>query len=309
MGGEQLSAPSGEQHEIRFGDQHAVIVEVGGGLREYGVGARAVLDGYALEEMASGGRGQVLLPWPNRIDDGSYTFERHKYQLPLSEPAYHNASHGLVRWENWTLESRGDDRLVMHYLLHPQPGYPNLLDVHLGYVLGAQGLTVTVTATNLGSMPCPYGHGFHPYLKLGGSGIDDLQLGVPAHRVLRANARRIPTWSMNLRSSRFDFRVEHAIGGTKLDHAYTDFDRDAEGRVWAYLSDPGSGSRVGLWADAAYTYLMVFSGDTLAKGARRALAVEPMTCPPNAFRTGEGVITLAPGESHTSRWGITPALR
>src|SRR5262245_26265284 len=127
MGTGQVRAPSGEQHEIRFGDQRAVIVEVGGGLREYDVGGRAVLDGYPLEDMASGGRGQVLLPWPNRIDDGSYAFNRRKYQLPLTEPANHNASHGLVRWANWTVERGGDDRVTMHHLLHPQPGYPNLL--------------------------------------------------------------------------------------------------------------------------------------------------------------------------------------
>ena len=40
--------PSGEQFEIRHGTQRATIVEVGGGVREYTVGDRPVLDPYDL---------------------------------------------------------------------------------------------------------------------------------------------------------------------------------------------------------------------------------------------------------------------
>jgi aldose 1-epimerase len=41
---------------------------------------------------------------------------------------------------------------------------------------------------------------------------------------------------------------------------------------------------------------------------RHSIAVEPMTCPPNAFRTGESLIRLGPGESTASSWGIEPRL-
>src|ERR1700694_132484 len=73
--------PSGEQYEIVFGEQRAVITEVGATLREYWSGGRAVLDGFAVSEMCSGGRGQVLMPWPNRIEDGVYEFGGHRQQL------------------------------------------------------------------------------------------------------------------------------------------------------------------------------------------------------------------------------------
>src|ERR1700730_6039521 len=66
--------PSGEQYEIFFGDQRAVITEVGATLREYWSGSRSVLEGFAVSEMCSGGRGQLLMPWPNRIREGSYEF-------------------------------------------------------------------------------------------------------------------------------------------------------------------------------------------------------------------------------------------
>ena len=48
--------PSGEQHELSYGDQQAVVVEVGAGLRTYTVGDRDVLDGYAMDEMCASGR-------------------------------------------------------------------------------------------------------------------------------------------------------------------------------------------------------------------------------------------------------------
>jgi aldose 1-epimerase len=127
--------------------------------------------------------------------------------------------------------------------------------------------------------------------------------------MLRSDVRGIPTGSMDVDGSPLDFRGGRVIGATKVDNAFTDFERDAQGRVHVRLTDPGSGSELTLWADAAYAYLMVFTGDTLRVGARRALAVEPMTCPPNAFQTGQSVVRLAPGESHRSSWGITPALR
>jgi len=52
-----LIAPSGEQITIAAGDQQAVIVEVGGGLRSYSAGGRELVDGYRADEMSSSGRG------------------------------------------------------------------------------------------------------------------------------------------------------------------------------------------------------------------------------------------------------------
>ena len=96
-----MIAPSGEQITITRGDQLAVIVEVGGGLRSYSTGGRELVDGYGAHEMSSSGRGQVLIPWPNRLEDGSYEFDGKHHQLPLNEPERRNAIHGLVRWTTW----------------------------------------------------------------------------------------------------------------------------------------------------------------------------------------------------------------
>jgi aldose 1-epimerase len=297
-------APSGEQIEISFGNQRAVVVEVGGGLRSYSVGGRDALDGYAADEQAKSGRGQLLIPWPNRLEDGSYEFDGRRNQLPLTEPELSNAIHGLVRWANWTIGEREPDRVVMEYVIHPQPGYPFTLALSAEYALTKTGLTVQTTAHNVGAGACPYGCGQHPYLALGSPTVDGYELRAPGRRVLFSDERALPVGSEPVDGTEFDFRAGRRIGATRLDNAFTDLERGDDGRARVTLRDSGEERTVTLWVDESYRYLMLFTGDPLPDVNRRSLAVEPMTCPPNAFRTGESVIRLEPGQSTTTVWGI-----
>jgi aldose 1-epimerase len=299
-------APSGEQIEIAAGDQQAVIVEVGGGLRSYSVGGHEFVDGYGADQMSSSGRGQVLIPWPNRLQDGSYEFDGQCHQLPLNEPEHRNAIHGLVRWAAWTASTREPHRAVMEHVLHPQPGYPFSLTLNIEYVLSDLGLRVRTTVRNVGTNPCPYGSGAHPYLTLGTATIDRLMLRVPGRTVLRSDERGLPVGTEAVQDTAYDFRQSRRIGSTTLDHAFTDLERDEDGLARVELRDPDYGSRVSLWVNESYPFLMLFSGDPLPDVRRRSLAVEPMTCPPNAFRTGHALIRLEPGSSFTSTWGIAP---
>jgi aldose 1-epimerase len=299
-----MIAPSGEQIEIVAGDQQAVVVEVGGGLRSYTVGGRDVVDGYRADEMSSSGRGQALIPWPNRLEDGSYEFDGRRYQLPLNEPQRHNAIHGLVRWAAWTASAREPHRVVMEHLLYPQPGYPFSLRLSIEYTLSDSGLKVRTTATNVGIAPCPYGSGAHPYLTLGTATIDPLMLRIPARTVLRSDERGLPIGTQDVKDTPYDFRQPRRIGSTTLDHAFTDLERDEDGLARVRLRDPDRGIEVSVWVDEGYRYLMAFTGDPLPDVRRRSLGVEPMTCSPNAFRNGDALIRLEPGSSFTSTWGI-----
>ncbi|HEY5184229.1 MAG TPA: hypothetical protein VIM19_04835 [Actinomycetes bacterium] len=155
-------APSGQQWEITYREQRAVIVQIGGGIRSYSAGGRDVLDGYAADEMCSAGRGQVLIPWPNRVKDGRYRFDGRHHQLALTEPEHSNAIHGLVRWAPWTGSHIETDRVVVAHALHPQPGYPYFLQLSIGYRLSADGLRVRTAARNFGSTSCPFGSGAPP---------------------------------------------------------------------------------------------------------------------------------------------------
>ena len=248
------------------------------------------------------------MPWPNRIKDGSYEFERKQLQLPLTEPQLGNAIHGLVRGVTWNLVAQEPERALLDYVLEPQPGYPFTLALSIEYVLSAVGLEVTATARNIGSEACPYGCGQHPYLTLGTSTVDTLRLELPAGRVELSDERGLPVRSEPVEGTEYDFRAGRTIGRTVLDNAYSELRRGADGRARVRLDDPDAGSGLTLWVDESYAYLMVFTGDSLPDVARRAVAVEPMTCPPNAFRTGESLMRLEPGETTSSTWGIEPRL-
>jgi aldose 1-epimerase len=298
--------PSGEQFEIALDEQSVVVTEVGGGLRTYTVGSWSVFEGYGVEAMASGGRGQVLMPWPNRLQDGKYSFDGRDYQLALSEVAHSNAIHGLVRWVAWTVREREAHRVVVAHVLHPQPGYPFSLDLELEYELSSRGLSVRTTATNVGGTACPFGSGAHPYLSVGTAVVDDAALRVPAGTALHADDRGIPAGTLEVAGTELDFRAERRIGLSKLDTCFTDFDRDESDVARIHLAADG-GPRVSLWVDGSYPYVMVFTGD-IAEVGRRGLAIEPMTCAPNAFRTGDGLVRLEPGTTWAGEWGIEPSL-
>ena len=279
-----------------------MVVGVGGGLRSYEAHGRKVLDGYDEHELCPSGRGQLLVPWPNRIADGRYDFDGRLHQLPLDEPERGNAIHGLVRWSEWSVAERMPDRVVLELLLRPRPGYPFTLALRVEHALSAaDGLAVRIEATNVGSEPCPYGAGAHPYLALD-SGADGAELHLPGSAVLEADDRGIPIGQRGVAAGGLDFRQPKPLTGIRLDHCFTELDRDADGR--ARITVDGTT----LWADEAYPYVMAFTGDELPDVARRSIAIEPMTCAPNAFRSGDGLIHLEPGERHSGAWGITPAL-
>jgi len=294
--------PSGEQIELASGDQRVVVVEVGAGIRTYTVGGLPVVDGYDARELSPSGRGQLLIPWPNRIEDGSYEFDGLRHQLPLDEPERGNAIHGLVRWEPWEVVERAPSSVALEYVLYPRPGYPFTLALRVEHALGPGGLEVRSEATNIGAQACPYGAGAHPYLAVDSGSVDHLALRVPAQKVLEADARGLPTGSRSVEGGAYDFRSAKEIGGVRLDHCFTDVVRERDGRARVRL-----GNGTSLWADESYGYFMVFTGDGLPDVDRRSIAVEPMTCAPNAFRSGEGLIRLEPSETHVSVWGIAPA--
>lgn len=296
---------TGAQYEIEAGGYRATVTELGGGLRALSHDDKPLVTSFDADELPPHGAGQLLTPWPNRIDGGTYEFEGATYHLPLSEQARGNAIHGLTRWMPWTRVAHEPGEVTLRCAPLGQTGYPFAVQADVTYRLeSATGLHVTVTAVNKGSRPAPWGTGQHPYLTVATSSVDDCELTLPAGQWLPVDDRGIPSGKpRDVAGTEFDYRTARAIGGARLDHAFTGLDRDTDGLAWVRL-DAG-GTRTGLWADAAYRWLQAFTGDTLEPAARRtALAVEPMTCPPNAFVTGDDLLVLQPGESVSGRWGI-----
>lgn len=301
--------PSGEQWRITHGEWSAVVVEVGGGLRELTRGQASVIHGYGEHEASNSGRGQTLVPWPNRIADGTYTFGGSERQLALTEPARHNASHGLVSWMRWQVREASPNRIVVGALLPPQPGWDWTLDVATEYTLDDDGLRVVPTVTNLGRDAAPFGYGAHPYLTAGETRVDSAALQVPARSRLVVDPDRLlpnPKAEPIPVEAAIDFRSSRMLGETELDVAFTDLIPDADG-CWRVRLQHGQRESV-LWADAeVFPWVQVFTGDPLPPSLSRVsgVAVEPMTCPARAFETGRDLVILQPGATWTGPWGIT----
>jgi len=303
-GAGHVRPPSGDQYVLEGGGLRAHVAQVGATLRALTADGEDVISGFDVDQRASDGRGQVLAPWPNRLTDGRYSYGGHDCQAPLNEPDRHGAIHGLVRWSDWSPQVLEPSTVTLSFLLPPQPGYEWQLELRLTYALGEEGLVATFAALNVGSETAPFGVGFHPYVSVGGGPVDELELTVPANRYLDTDGPSRPTtvpvgaWA--------DYTSPRLIGGTELDTAYSGLVRDQSRRAVARLRDPRAGRAVELWVDEGFGHLMVYTADRVHRPEQRrtAVAIEPMTCPPDALRTGHDLIELAPGATWKGSWGI-----
>jgi aldose 1-epimerase len=298
-----MTSPSGLDVVLRSGPYEANVVEVGAGLRTLTRNGLDVVEGYGPDEMCSAGRGQLLAPWPNRIEDGRYDADGRSLQLPLSEAAARNAIHGLVRWAPWRLDGATEATAQWSYRLYPQPGYPFMLDLTAAYELSGEGLRLAFSVANTGGSPAPYGFGAHPYLTVGRR-VDACVLELPASRYCEVDGRGLPGDLLPVDGTPYDFRIPRQVGETALDHPFSGVQHPG-GWGSASLTDPDTGRAARVSFDQTFGWLQVFSADNHGPTARQYLAIEPMTCPPNAFRSRVDLIVLQPGDTHTAALAIS----
>lgn len=300
-------APGGQTVEIVSGAHRAVVTRSGATLRTYDLGGRPVVEAFdGPEAPVVGCQGEVLAPWPNRVVDGRWTWRGRSLQLSITEPERGHALHGLVRTLAWDVVGRRDDAVELEVLLLAHPGWPFPLRFRVGYRLDEGGLTSTVTATNVGREACPYGAAVHPYVAFGGGAVDSSALHLPAGTWLETDGRLAPVRRRPTAGTAYDLGGGGPIGDRRIDTAYTDLPRSAGGRVEARVTAPDGTSTV-VWGDGAVCWWQVFTGDALpAPWRRRALALEPMTCAPDALNSGDGLVWLEPGASASMTWGLAP---
>jgi aldose 1-epimerase len=272
----------------------------GGGMRRLTVGDWEVLDAYPAGTVVEGSPGAVLLPWPNRIRSGRWAWQGRELQLEVGSAEAPHALHGLVAWQAWTALASTEDTVTVGTVVEPHPGYPFRLAGAVDYRLAPDRLTVTVRVRNLGEEPAPFGAGMHPYLSVGAvrdGDLGDADLTLPVRTVLELDGG-LPTG----RRAAVDGAVGR-IGQRTFDDAYTDLVRDDDG--WARTRLRGPAGELELAVDGAWSWLQVFSGDMLPEGRRRrTLAVEPMTCPPNALADDVDLLVLAPGADWSGTWTL-----
>jgi aldose 1-epimerase len=296
--------PTGRQLSIQHGDLAAVVTELGASLRELTWRGRPLVVGFGRDELPIGYQGAVLAPWPNRIADGRYEFAGQPRQLDLTEPDRLNALHGLVIWSPWRVDTLDRASVRLSHRLWPHPGYPFVLDLEVGYRLGDNGLTFTLAATNAGDAAAPYGGSFHPYLVAADGDVDSWTVQSPAASYLTVDPDRLlPRDVVPVRRGRderaFDFRAPTSLRGVEVDHAFTDIAFTDDDSAELTLFDRG-GQGVRMSWDRRCPWLQLcIPGAQRPQLHRKALAVEPMTCPPDAFNSGVDLVVLQPGQSHS----------
>ncbi|MDQ1130517.1 aldose 1-epimerase family protein [Microbacterium sp. SORGH_AS_0888] len=304
-----MSALSGTQHLLRAGDYEASIASVGASLRSLTHAGRDLVVPFAADQVRPAYRGATLVPWPNRVVDGRYCFGGAEHQLALTEPSRRHALHGLGVWLDFEAVDKGADNVELHAVIEAQSGYPWRLGVWTRFWLGPEGLRQTVRAENLSAEPAPFGTGPHPYLVAGPSPLDDWTLELPAASVFHTTEDRLlPTRLAPVDAddpARFDFRMPRPIGAAEIDHAFTGLSAH---RVT--VLDP-TGTGVAIEWDAACPWVQVHTADLPGGGAgnRAGLAVEPMTCAPDAFNQARydldlGLVVIHPGETVEASWLI-----
>jgi aldose 1-epimerase len=300
----QHAWPATEPTEIHVtaGDARLAVDLSGGGLRALTVGGWDVLDGYDPGRVPSGRRGGVLLPWPNRIRDGQWTWEGRKLQLDIASTSKPTAIHGLVSAQPWQVLDSAADRVTVGTVVEKRSGYPFRLAAAIDYVLQPDRLEATVRVRNAGDEAAPFGVGLHPYLAVGAADDGDIgaaELELPARTLLVVDDDGLPTGERRP----FDGAVGR-IGSAVFDDPLTDLVRDDDG--WARVRLRGPAGAIELAVDPSWPWLQVYSGDTLPPGQRRrSLAVEPMTCPPNAFADAVDLLVLAPGAEWSGTWTLS----
>jgi aldose 1-epimerase len=296
----------GDEYVLRHGAYTAVVTQVGAGLRALRYDGRDLVRSYEKGQVRPRYRGALLAPWPNRVVDGRYSFDGDTFQLDLNEPERGHALHGLVTWSRFGLVAADGASVTLGHRLVPRTGYPFDVEVVARYTLGDDGLTCTVTGRNVGDRPLPYGVAGHPYL-LGGPGrVDDWTLDVPAEQVLEVTSDRlVPKGLLPVEGTDQDFREPHRIGVTALDHAFTGLRTEPDGTVRVrVLGADGRGAECA-WDAATMPWVQVHTADLPDPGeSRRGLAVEPMTCPPDAFNSGTDLTVLGPGDTRVATWTL-----
>lgn len=296
-----MTSPTGIQLHLRGGGVTAQVAQVGASLRHLTVDGVEVVPPYPVDVPTPGASGVVLVPWPNRIRDGSWNDDGTPQQLAMTEPKFHNASHGLLRFTTYRIASESEDAVTLEATIVPQTGYPYLVETTVRYALADAGIDVTHTLTNRSAQPAPVALGTHPYLTIGGADPRMLTLRLPAETYFETDERMLPIGEAPVAAGT-DLREGRRLGEVQLDTGYANLHRDPDGFVRTTLS-AADGRTVTLQQGAGFNYVQAYTSDRYP-GQSLVVAVEPMTAPADAFNSGRGVRRLARDESWTLEWGI-----
>ena len=302
-----MRAPTGAQYRLTrstpLGQAEATITEVAASIREFRIGGVELTEPYGEFSVPPFACGIILVPWPNRIEDGVWMLDGVEEQLDLTEPDKHNAIHGLLRNTAYKVIDHTADSVTLGATIFPQHGYPFLLETSVRHELTDDGMTVTHRITNDTDLPAPVAIGAHPFFSIGDVATEELTLTVHAGSRFPVDERLNPSAEIPVEGTDYDLRGGRRVADLHLDDAFGDVTPD--GQVTATLTAP-DGRSVSLWQDENFPYVQVFTTNKFPRGTTKvtAIAIEPMTAPANAFNSGQSLRWLEPGETWQASWGI-----
>ncbi|HEV7742676.1 MAG TPA: aldose 1-epimerase family protein [Pseudolysinimonas sp.] len=293
---------------LTAGDVRAEVGTVAAELRSIEVGGAALTEPRLDDGLPPFCNGIVLAPWPNRVRDAKWMHDATVQQLDITEPERGGALHGLLQFTDYELVSRADDAVTLGAFIAPQHGWPFALETTVTYALTQDGIRITHGATNVGAGRAPFAVGTHPFLRVGDTPVEQLTLTAPAATYFEVDERLNPTAESPVEGTLTDLRYGPVVGSLLLDTAYGSLAHanPADGHGDSAWLEAPDGARTTLWQDLDWGYLQVFTTPEFprADGPGFAVAIEPMTAPPDALNSGAGLIWLEPGQTWQGSWGL-----
>lgn len=298
--------------DLRAGKYYASISTYGGGPRALEYQGKPLLVDYPKGVNPPLSAGVVLAPWPNRVADGVFSHLGEFHRLEITEPTRANAIHGFAADAEWKIVDFNDSAVTLLTHFGHEPGWPWPLRCRITWTLDENdGLRGDIEVTNEANFSAPLGLGLHPYLSAAGSPLDQCTLTVPVTKNLPLDpVRNLPAGPL-IPASRVVEGITEGISmdGVWLDHCFSaPLSKSASDSATmphrtVQLVGP-NGEGVEMRADADFSWFQVYTADPGRgegfPGHGRAVAVEPMTCPPDALRNGIDLIQLAPHASFST---------
>ncbi|MDO4913898.1 MAG: aldose 1-epimerase family protein [Bifidobacteriaceae bacterium] len=308
-----MTARTGQQYEITFSDYSAIITEFGAALRKFTYKNEDVIVSLGQNDPIYCCEGQILVPFPGRIQNATYTFENVTYTLPMDEHDRKTALHGFGNKSYWHLVEHNPQSVTLSWRMPFLNGYPFDISVQATYLLSDDGLHIQVSATNNDSVNAPYAVAIHPWLANGlhgkGDEIDEhnaqCRLTIPANTHVIVDDMLIPTGeTCSVENTKYDLRNHPLLVDQPFDDAWIDLEYDASGNTTATFTRP-DGMEVEVGGDNSIKSFQVCSATGFPEHAHPAgVAVEPMTAYGNAFNSGKYLTVLHPQETTCTNFFI-----
>jgi galactose mutarotase-like enzyme len=266
------------------------------------VDGQELLDqGHGVEAYAQQGKTMgvpLLHPWANRLARFGYEAAGKSVTLSPDDPRLHHDPNGLpihgvlpglLRWA--VLDAAGDTLSARLLWSSDQllALFPYLHELQVDATVTPGALSIVTSLTAIGEEDSvPVAFGYHPYLRLPGSGREGWQVSLGATRRLVVDAQMIPTGETEDVSEQ-----PFTLGGRSLDDGFDRLEDPARFSVAA------GGRELAIAFGEGYAYAQVY-----APPGKDFICFEPMTAPANALVSGDGLAEVPPGGSYDARFTI-----